>query len=41
MEQDFLGEIISVFMIVVVVVWGVNVATTIFVVKLVRTCPVE
>lgn len=35
LEQDFLSEIISVF-IVLVVVWGVDVVTTIFVVKLVR-----
>lgn len=34
MEQDFLDEIISVF-IILVVVWGVNVVTKIFVLKLV------
>lgn len=40
LEHDFLDEIISVFTILVVV-WGVNAVTKIFVLKLVRTWPVE
>lgn len=40
LEQDFLDEISSVF-IILVVVWGVNVVTKILVLKLVRTCPEE
>lgn len=40
LEHDFLDEIISVFT-VLVVVWGVNAVTKIFVLKLVRTWPVE